>query len=93
VPILVLAGRSAAALRGPLRIALLTALAVGAVTSLVDTVEENRATWLLLAIAGVAGRLASEEPAALSACFPDGESTAAEFFQHRHAAPLQSPVS
>jgi len=92
--ILLVAGHSAAALRGPLRIALLTALAVGAVTSLVDTVEENRATWLLLAIAGVAGRLASEEPAALmSACFPDGESTAAEFFQHRHAAPLQSPVS
>jgi hypothetical protein len=68
--ILVLALRSAAGTRGPLRIALLTVLAVGSVTSLVDTVEENRATWLLLGMIAVAGRLAAKEPAALDAVFP-----------------------
>jgi O-antigen ligase len=50
---------------GPLRIALVTALLVLAVTTLVATVEENRTTWLLLAVAVLAGRLAEEDPQAL----------------------------
>jgi len=66
---LAFAVRSAAFTRGPLQIALLTVLAVGSITSLVDTVEENRATWLLLAMVAVAGRLAADEPCALDACF------------------------
>jgi len=66
---LAFAVRSAAFTRGPLQIALLTVLAVGSITSLVDTVEENRATWLLLAMVAVAGRVAADERCALDACF------------------------
>jgi O-antigen ligase len=55
---------------GMLRIAFITALLVWAVTSLVATVEENRATWLLFAIVVLAGRLAVNDPQALSAGFP-----------------------
>jgi hypothetical protein len=36
----------------------------------VDTVEENRATWLLLGLIAVAGRLEEEEPEGLEECFP-----------------------
>ncbi len=54
---------------GALRIALVTALLVLAVTTLVATVEENRTTWLLLAIAILAGRLAAENPQSLAECF------------------------
>ncbi|MGA2568886.1 MAG: O-antigen ligase family protein [Terracidiphilus sp.] len=55
--------------RGPLRLALVTSLVVWAVTCLAATVEENRTTWLLLAIVAAAGRLAVEEPNELAACF------------------------
>lgn len=55
--------------RGPLRVALITSLFAWVLTSLVATVEENRTTWLLLAIVAVAGRLASEDPAGLTGCF------------------------
>jgi O-antigen ligase len=55
---------------GPLQLALATALLVWGVTSLDATVEENRTTWLLLALIGLAGRLAVEEPERLAACFP-----------------------
>jgi len=68
--IVVLAARSVLATRGPLLIAFTTVLVVWAVTSMVDTVEENRATWLLLGLATLAGRLAVEEPEQLEECFP-----------------------
>jgi O-antigen ligase len=55
--------------RGPVRIALATALLVWVVTSLVATVEESRTTWLLLALIALAGRLAQEEPAKLKVYF------------------------
>jgi O-antigen ligase len=57
-------------MRGPLQWALALALAVWFITSLVATVEENRTTWLLLAMIALAGRLAAEEPEELAACFP-----------------------
>jgi O-antigen ligase len=56
--------------RASLRIALITSLIAWALTSLVATVEENRTTWLLLAVIAVAGRLAGEDPDGLAACFP-----------------------
>jgi O-antigen ligase len=61
--------RSALRATGPLRVALVTALIVLAVTTLVATVEENRTTWLLLAIAVLAGRLAHDDPQTLETCF------------------------
>ncbi|HEY1804713.1 MAG TPA: O-antigen ligase family protein [Terracidiphilus sp.] len=54
---------------GPLRTTLITSLLVWLLTSLVATVEENRTTWLLLALIAVAGRLATEQPNELAACF------------------------
>ncbi len=69
--IVVLAAHSILQTRGSTRLALSTALLVWIVTSLVATVEENRTTWLLLALIAVAGRLAVEEPDKLAACFPD----------------------
>lgn len=54
---------------GPLRIALITSLSVWALTSLAATVEENRTTWLLLAMIAVAGRLAFDDPVGLDSCF------------------------
>jgi O-antigen ligase len=68
--IVALAARSILATCGPLLIAFTAVLVVWAVTSLVDTVEENRATWLLLGLAALAGRLAVEEPKQLEECFP-----------------------
>jgi hypothetical protein len=41
------------------------ALVVWGITSLVATVEENRSTWLLLAMIALAGRLGVEEPEGL----------------------------
>jgi O-antigen ligase len=46
--------------RGPLRVALASILAVGLLSSLAATVQENRATWLLLGIVSVAARQAAE---------------------------------
>jgi hypothetical protein len=46
-----------------------TALLVLAVSSLDAAVEENRSTWLLLAIAALAGRLATEDALGLHASF------------------------
>ena len=57
---------------GPLRLALATSLIVWMVTTLDATVEENRTTWLLLALIALAGRLAVEEPESLAACFAAG---------------------
>jgi O-antigen ligase len=67
--IVALAVRSIRRTRGPLQLALATALLVWAVTTLDATVEENRTTWLLLALIALAGRLAVEEPEMLDACF------------------------
>ncbi len=67
--LLALAVRCALRTNGPLRIALVTSLIVWALTSLAATVEENRTTWLLLAMIAVAGRLATEDPGGLTDCF------------------------
>jgi O-antigen ligase len=67
--LLALAIRASLGASGTLRIALITALIVWAVTSLVATVEENRSTWLLLATIIVGGRLAHESPSSLSLSF------------------------
>lgn len=72
--IVVLAVRVALATRGPLKVALVTVLVVWVVASLVDTTEENRATWLLLGMIALAGRLAAEAPGRLAECFPDSNS-------------------
>jgi O-antigen ligase len=61
---------SIALTRPPLRWALATALLVWFTTSLVATVEENRSTWLLLAIIALAGRLAVEQSKELANIFP-----------------------
>jgi hypothetical protein len=76
VSIVVLAARAALRTRGPLKLALATVLVVWAIASQVDTVEENRATWLLLGLIAVAGRLAVEEPEGLEECFPADHASA-----------------
>jgi O-antigen ligase len=72
VVIVTLAARSLLRIHGPLQLALATALAVWFITTLDATVEENRTTWLLLALIALAGRLAAEEPERLGACFAAG---------------------
>ncbi len=67
--IVALAAWSIRRTQGPLQLALGTALVVWAVTTLDATVEENRTTWLLLALIALAGRLAVEEPESLGTCF------------------------
>jgi len=67
--ILAVCVRSVLATAGPVRIALGTALLVWGVTSMVATVQQNRTTWLLLALISLAGRLAAEDSNALSRCF------------------------
>ena len=64
-----LAARAALRPRGPLRLALATCLLVWIITSFVATVEENRMTWLLFAIAIVAARLSEEDAQGVDACF------------------------
>jgi O-antigen ligase len=56
--------------KGPLRWALALTLVVWGITSMVATVEENRTTWLLLALLALAGRLEVEEPEGVAGCFP-----------------------
>jgi len=69
VCIVAFAARSALQTHGPLKVALSTLLLVWAIASLVDTVEENRVTWLLLGMIALAGRLAVEDPERLANCF------------------------
>jgi O-antigen ligase len=69
VAIALLAVRDVLAVRGALRIALATALLVWLVSSLAATVEENRTTWLLVALIALAERFAVEEPEELDICF------------------------
>jgi O-antigen ligase len=59
--------------KGQLRWAMTLALVVWGITALVDTVEENRTTWLLLAMIALAGRLGEEEPEGLEECFTAAE--------------------
>jgi O-antigen ligase len=68
--VLALGVRAVLALRGPLRLAMATALAVWILTSLTAAVEENRTTWLLFALIALAGRLEGDDPDGLDACFP-----------------------
>ncbi|MGD0630398.1 MAG: O-antigen ligase family protein [Terracidiphilus sp.] len=70
VSIVALAARAALKTLGPLKLALVTVFVVWGVAAQVDTVEENRATWLLLGLIAVAGRLAVEEPEGMEECFP-----------------------
>jgi len=67
--ILVLTVRTVLLSRGPLQLALATALMGWMATSLVATVEENRSTWLLIGVIAVAGRMALEDQPAVERCF------------------------
>ena len=58
--VFLLAVRSAWMVHGQLRIALMAALLVWTVSSLVGTVAESRTTWLLFAIVALAGRFAAQ---------------------------------
>ncbi len=69
VAIVALAIRGVFATRGTLRIALATTVLVWMVSSLAATVEENRTTWLLLALIALAARFSAEEPEELGGCF------------------------
>jgi O-antigen ligase len=64
-----LAALAAFRTQGSLRVALVTGLLVWMVTTLVATVEENRTTWLLLAMIALAGRLANDDSQKLHICF------------------------
>lgn len=61
---------AAGRVRGPLRIALLTALAVWILTAMVATVEESRFTWLLLALVALASRIHEESSSSSSGYNP-----------------------
>ena len=71
VCIVIAAAWAAMETRGTLRLALVTALLVWVVTSLVATVEESRTTWLLLGMIAVAGRFGRENAEQLAECFPE----------------------
>jgi O-antigen ligase len=75
-----LAARATFRTRGSLRVALVTALLVWAVTSLTATVEENRTTWLLFGIVAVAARLAEECERGLATCLSDTTSQSSLWF-------------
>ncbi len=62
-------GLSILQIRGLLRVALATTLAVWAITSMVGSVEENRATWLLFAMMALAARLAKAHTRLLAELF------------------------
>ena len=79
VGIVALAAHSVLKTRGQLRLALVTVLVVWAIAAQVDTVEENRATWLLLGLMAVAGRLAVDEPEGLERCFPEASESDGSF--------------
>jgi len=68
--ILALVLRSILQIRGPLRLGMALALLVWGMTSLVATVDESRTTWLLFALAALAGRIAVEMPERFASVFP-----------------------
>jgi O-antigen ligase len=55
------------------RVALGTAMAVWVITSMVGSVEENRATWLLFEMGVLAGRLAEGQPGSMERLFSGEE--------------------
>jgi O-antigen ligase len=55
--------------QGLLRVAFATTLAVWAITSMVGSVEENRATWLLFGLMALAGRISNSQPQSVIANF------------------------
>jgi hypothetical protein len=61
--------RAVAQVRGPLQLALATALLGWMTTSLVATVEENRSTWLLIGMISVAARVTADDPRGVLRCF------------------------
>lgn len=61
---------------GALRIVLASVVAVGLLSSLVATVQENRATWLLLGLVSVAARLTVEDAAGIGRMFAPREDAA-----------------
>ncbi|MGA2850552.1 MAG: O-antigen ligase family protein [Terracidiphilus sp.] len=71
VCIVIAVARAAIETRGTLRMALMTALLVWGITSLVAAVEESRTTWLLMGLIAVAGRLGREDGERLAVCFPE----------------------
>jgi O-antigen ligase len=71
--VVVLAMDAVRKLHGQLLAAMATALLAWMVTTLTAAVEENRSTWLLLALIALGGRLAVEQPDALAACFPSAD--------------------
>jgi O-antigen ligase len=66
--IVAVSARSVLATKGPVRIALGTALLVWVVTSMAATVEESRTTWLLLALIAAAERLSAQQPEPADVC-------------------------
>jgi O-antigen ligase len=73
VTIVAFAVRALVQMRGPLQLALATALLGWFTTSLVATVEENRSTWLLIGLIAAAGRMAAEQPRTVERCFGDND--------------------
>ena len=67
--ILLLTGRAVFATKHLLRIALGSAFLVWLITAMVGSVEENRTTWLLFAVMGLAGRLSVEAAGDMEAIF------------------------
>jgi O-antigen ligase len=70
--ILALVLRSILQIPRALQLGMALALLVWGITSLVSTVEESRTTWLLFALAALAGRLAAEMPERFNSVFSPG---------------------
>jgi O-antigen ligase len=70
IAILIASVRSAIGVRGSLRIALVTLLAVLLVSASVGTLFESRSTWLLLSLIALAERLARDDPEFVNAGSP-----------------------
>jgi O-antigen ligase len=62
-------GLSVIRTEGLLQVALGSTLAVWAITAMVGSVEENRATWLLFGFMAVAGRLSKSQPQSVATVF------------------------
>lgn len=78
--LLVLLGREVLRMRGALRLALASALAVWLTTALVAGVEESRSTWFFFGMIALGARLAVELPRQL-----DAEFSAPSVQEHVHA--------
>jgi len=69
VSIVAATGVAVARTEGLLRVALGTTLAVWGITSMVGSVEENRATWLLFGLMALAARLSRTQARSVTAMF------------------------